>query len=362
MADLQTTHSSPETFRDHGLSVRVEPFTEGDSTRWDCFVQAQRGGSFFHQVGWKRVMEETFGYRSCYLFAERGGRITGVLPVFSVSNWIIGRCLISVPFGVYGGICADDPESEQALLAELKQRALAEQVDYLELRHRNGGLLPDFHPNQRYATFTIPLGRDPQTIFKALPKDIRYMIRKGEKAGLRVRRGFDQLEALYHLFALNMQRHGTPVFPRRYFHKLLEEFPGQIDLMLVYADSRPVAGAMSFLFRDTMQPYYVGATADAGTLAANDFMWWQMIKYAAETGRRCFDFGRSKKNTGSFAFKMKWNPQVEALDYQVYLVRRKDPPNFSPTNPKFEKAIRAWRMLPLGLTQWIGPHLVRWFP
>ena len=47
---------------------------------------------------------------------ERAGKITGVLPLFLVSNWIVGRCLISTPFADYGGICAEDEESADAWL------------------------------------------------------------------------------------------------------------------------------------------------------------------------------------------------------------------------------------------------------
>jgi hypothetical protein len=54
--------------------------------------------------------------------------------------------------------------------------------------------------------------------------------------------------------------------------------------------------------------------------------------------------------------------EIQPLDYQVFLVKRKTVPNFSPVNPKFEMAIRAWKRLPLPLTKWIGPRVVRWIP
>ncbi len=307
-------------------------------------------------------MEQRLGYQPRYFLAEREGNITGVAPFFFVSNWVMGRSLLSIPLAVYGGICAADAESEQALLNHLKQLAVSEHVDFLEVRNRNGGLLPDFHPNPRYTTFTTPLSPDPEENLKRLPKDTRYMIRKGVKAGLNVRTGMDQLEQFYPLFAMNMQRHGTPVFPKVLFHNLVREFPGRTHLLLVYAGEQPVAGVFSFLFRDTILPYYTGAAPDATRLAANNFMYWELMKFAAERGMRWFDFGRSKKGTGSYAFKTQWSMNVESLDYQVLLVRRKTVPNFSPLNPKFKLATQVWKLMPLRLTTWIGPRVVRWFP
>ncbi|MGA2482964.1 MAG: FemAB family XrtA/PEP-CTERM system-associated protein [Candidatus Acidiferrales bacterium] len=342
--------------------VRVIPFQESAAPAWDSFVLADPKGTFFHQIAWKRVMEKTYGYRPLYYYSERGGRITGIAPVFLVASWITGRCLISLPFAVYGGICAEDAETEQALLKHMEQLAAELRVEYLELRNRDGGLVAGYHPNPRYATFTIPLDADTDALYRALPKDIRYMIRRAEKAGLTARHGLDQQDVFYDLMTVNLRRLGTPAFPRSLFENLIHEYPGQVDLQIIYSASSPLAGGMTFFFRNSAQPYYVGATSQAKSVAANDFLWWQMIKTAAETGRTEFDFGRSKIGSGNYDFKKKWKPRIEPLDYQVKLVRRKTVPNFSPANPKFEMATNIWKKVPLGLTRVIGPRVVRWFP
>ena len=159
-----------------------------------------------------------------------------------------------------------------------------------------------------------------------------------------------------------MQRLGTPVFPKSFFENLVSEFGAQIDVMVVVLESQPVSAVMSFLFRDTILPYFAGANAAAPRLAANNFMYWQLMTLAAQKGVRYFDFGRSKKNTGAYAFKSQWGMNVTPLDYQLYLVRRKTVPNFSPVNPKFEIAGRIWRRLPRSLARMLGPRIVRWFP
>jgi FemAB-related protein (PEP-CTERM system-associated) len=346
----------------NALPVRVHALSGADGAAWDQFVSSHPKGTFFHQLGWKRVMERTYGYKPFYFCAKRGGRITGIAPAFLISSWMTGRRLISLPFAVYGGICADDQESEEVLLRHLEELASELEVGYLELRNRNGGVREGYHANSRYATFTMPLAPNVDVVYKAFPKDIRYMIRKGEKAGLRVRRGFDQLDTFYRLMTINLQRLGTPAFPRSLFENLIREYPDQVDLTVIYSGEKPVAAGMSFFFREWMQPYYIGSKDEAKALGANNFLWWELIKLAATTGRTTFDFGRSKKESGNYDFKKKWNPQVESLDYQVRLVGRKEVPNFSPANPKFELATNLWKKMPLGLTRMIGPRVVRWFP
>ncbi|HNY40255.1 MAG TPA: hypothetical protein PKJ41_07665, partial [Bryobacteraceae bacterium] len=60
--------------------------------------------------------------------------------------------------------------------------------------------------------------------------------------------------------------------------------------------------------------------------------------------------------------KSHWGMEEHQLPYEILLVRRKQLPNFSPANPKFDLAIRAWRRLPLPVTRIIGPWLIRLFP
>jgi FemAB-related protein (PEP-CTERM system-associated) len=342
--------------------IRILPLETKDHSRWDSFVLSHPSGTFFHQTAWMRVMARTYGYQAQYLLADRDGQVTGVAPTFLVSNWLSGRSLISLPFAVYGGVSAADSESEEALVGHLEQFAVGQKVEYIEFRNRNGATRPGYHANTRYASFTIPLVPDTEKLYSSFPKDIRYMIRKGEKAGLQVRKGFDQLDTFYRLMSINLRRLGTPAFPRALFQNLIHEYGSQVDLTLVYSGEKPVAGAMSFFFRDWMQPYYFGSLDEAKGLAANNFLWWKLIEHAARVGCRTFDFGRSKKDSGNFDFKKKWNPSIESLNYQVRLVRRAEVPNFSPTNPKFEMATSIWKRLPLGLTRVIGPRVVRWFP
>jgi FemAB-related protein (PEP-CTERM system-associated) len=359
---VQAANSSIKDSTVSSAPVVVRAFESQDAERWDRFVLDHRAGSFFHQIAWKRVLEKTFGHQAQYICGERDGRIVAVAPVFMVSNWMVGRCLVSSPLASYGGICAEDSEAENALIEFIKRQAQEQQVDYLELRNPSGGTLPDFVPNPRYSSFSLSLSNDPEAVLKSLPKDIRYMIRKAEKADLHVRRGPELLDEFYRLFAINMRRLGTPVFPRSLFVNLLEEFGKQIDVLVVYAGSEPVASAFSFLFRDTMHPYYIGGLPVARDLAANNFLWWELIKFASQSGMTTFDFGRSKKGTGAYAFKKKWNLKITDLDYQVFLVKRKTAPNFSPANPKFELATRVWSRLPLWLTNSLGPRVVSWFP
>ena len=88
-------------------AVTVRPLDDGTVPRWDAYVMAHPGATFFHRAGWKRVIEQAFGHRTHFLLAERDGAIVGVLPLAEINSRLFGHSLSSLPFCAYGGILAD---------------------------------------------------------------------------------------------------------------------------------------------------------------------------------------------------------------------------------------------------------------
>jgi hypothetical protein len=91
-------------------------------------------------------------------------------------------------------------------------------------------------------------------------------------------------------------------------------------------------------------------------------MYWSLIEQSSREGCSGFDFGRSKKGTGSFDFKSAWSMQVEELPYRYQLVKAKEIPHLSPVDAKFQLPIAVWKKLPLSWTKIIGPMVIRSIP
>jgi len=120
-----------------------------------------------------------------------------------------------------------------------------------------------------------------------------------------------------------------------------------------------VASVLNFYFRDEVLPFYGGGVHAARALAANDFMYWEVMRRACERGCRIFDFGRSKIGTGSYAFKCNWGFKPTPLVYQFCLSRGTSMPNLNPLNPKMARFIALWKRLPLAVANRLGPSIVR---
>jgi FemAB-related protein (PEP-CTERM system-associated) len=193
---------------------------------------------------------------------------------------------------------------------------------------------------------------------KAIPRKQRAMVRKGIQNGLTSVLD-DAPDRLHRVYAESVRNLGTPVFSRRYFRILLEAFADCTDIVTILDGEAPIASVMNFYWRDEVLPYYGGGTTAARGRAANDFMYWEVMRRAAARGYRLFDFGRSKLGTGSFAFKKNWGFTPAPLHYRFHLRSGTEIPEINPLNPKYRLFIAAWKRLPLPVANAIGPHIVR---
>ena len=344
------------------MSVILRPLEDAGEAAWDRFVLAMPRGTFFHRAGWARVVENAFGHATHYAFTERDGAITGVLPLARVKTRLFGDTLISAPFCVYGGVLAADAESESVLLAHAEALLKRTGASALEFRYRDppeslAGTDWAERPDL-YVTFRKAIAADHDANMKAIPRKQRAMVRKGMQNGLRSVAGRDAA-VLHRVYAESVRNLGTPVFSRRYFRILTEVFGDDADVVTVMDGDTPVASVLNFYFRDEVLPYYGGGTAAARGCAGNDFMYWEVMRRAADRGCRLFDFGRSKLSTGAMAFKRNWGFEAANLHYRFRLKPGEAIPDLNPLNPKYALFIAAWKRLPLPVANAAGPFIVR---
>lgn len=329
-----------------------------NSARWDAFVLACPDATFFHRAAWQKVIHDVFRHPTYFLYAEQDGEIRGVLPLAHINSRLFGNSLISLPFAVYGGVVASTPEASKALESQAQSLARKLDVDHLEFRNTSPRH-PDWPTQDLYVTFRKKILPEVEANMQAIPRKQRAMVRKGISNGLisTVDRKSDRF---FKLFADNVHRHGTPALPKRYFNTLLQVFGDDCEILTVTnSEGKPLSSVLSFYFRDEVLPYYAGDDEAARNLAANDFKYWELMRRSCERGIKLFDYGRSKVGTGPYSFKKNWGFEPQPLHYEYCLYKRDSIPQNNPNNAKYKLLIAAWRRMPIGLANLIGPHLVR---
>jgi FemAB-related protein (PEP-CTERM system-associated) len=366
----------------------IKSYNERYRQQWDDFVMNSDTSSLFHLTAWKDAVERVFGHKSHYLMAVRDERVEGILPLFEMKSLLFGHALVSVPYGVQGGISAHDDDSFEMLKNSAENLADLIHVDYLELRQpvKNAGGVQfeqAERPNERrdrtsetighhvehkwlskdlYVNFRRPIAQSVEENFDLIPRKQRRMIKQGMKHGLTSSvEGIDRMEEFYSIYAQSVRNLGSPVYPLAFFMELMKAFRESF-ILAVWKETKMVAGVLAFAHKDTLMPYYGGGLKEYFQYAINDFMYWELMKYGCENGYKVFDFGRSKRDTGPYHFKRHWGFEPQGSNYDYYLVKAKRLPNVSPANPRYKFFINVWKRLPLSFTNWLGPKLVRGIP
>jgi FemAB-related protein (PEP-CTERM system-associated) len=338
----------------------------GDSelwSSWDCFVKAHPQGSLFHLKAWQNTIESTFGHLPRHLAAvdPATGEVLGVLPLFVVRSALFGRLLVSTPQAAYGGVLACSEAVSEALMERASQLAGESNVQFLELRNfQNCVEDASLVAKDLYVTFRQELFEDPEKNLLAIPRKTRAEVREGIGNGLEFQVDSIGVEEFYHVYSQSVRALGTPVFSKKLFINGLREFGSEAcKIFSVHWQGKLTAAVWTLFYKDEVVPYYGGSIREYNHLAVNNFMYWMLMKYGSENGYRIFDFGRSKKGTGSFNFKKRWGMVMSDLPYQYLLVRNRSMPDTSPLNPKYSLGVRLWQRLPLWITNTVGPVIAR---
>jgi FemAB-related protein (PEP-CTERM system-associated) len=338
--------------------VRAADLRQPDeAARIEGFV-ADAGGSVFHRPAWLRAVERGTGQRARGLLAEKGGAITGWLPLTEVHSPVFGRMLASSGFAVEGGALAVREATALALCRAAEEYALRLACTTIELR---GGPAPADWTlrSDSHCGFVRPLAADHEAQMLAIPRKQRAEVRKGLDQDLAIAVGTsaDDRAAHYAVYAESVRNLGTPVFPRALFDAVLDELDA--DVLTVRHRGVAVSSVLSLYHGGAVLPYWGGGTRAARGLRANDRMYFELMRHAGARGCTRFDFGRSKTASGAYFFKKNWGFEPEPLSYSSWTAPGAQRRDADPTSARHALRIAMWKALPLPLATRLGPPVAR---
>lgn len=193
---------------------------------------------------------------------------------------------------------------------------------------------------------------------------LRSQVKKALTVPVEVSFGREELlTQFYRVFAINMRDLGTPVFPQRLFREVLQHFPNEAELCVLRHEGVPVSGAL--LIHTASKVTQVPSASSLKShnhLNVNMNLYWRLLSRTIERGQSTFDFGRSSPESGTHKFKEQWGAQPSAAMWQR--VQMSDGPSSAPRkeSKKMQRLIEIWKRIPVLVTRWIGPPIVRGIP
>jgi FemAB-related protein (PEP-CTERM system-associated) len=341
----------------------VQPLADKDAATWDRFVASHPRASVYHLSTWRRVIEEVFHHQTYYFAAwTEDAELVGVLPLVRLRSRMFGDYAVSMPYFNYGGALGLTSTIEESLMRESSETARHLGVTHIEFRdtHEREGWT---HVRTDKVIMVLRLADTVDALWSSLGSKLRAQIKRPMKEGAcTVFGGSELLDEFYAVFTRNMRDLGTPVYGRKFFARILEEFPTQALVAVVRLDREPVAAGFLMGHGDSMEIPWASSLREYNRLSANMLLYWECLKRAVELGKKQFDFGRSSADSGTYRFKAQWGARPRQLYWHYWLNDGANMPDLSPRNPKFQLAIKVWQRLPLALTNTLGPCIVKNLP
>lgn len=345
-----------------GYDVGPAIFNAANRNRWDDYVQRADGATNYHRSGWMEVVRRAFGHDVYPLWAISDGEVVGVLPLVHMKSLLFGNFLTSMPFFNYGGVLANSSEVAEGLVEAAAQVAQSTGAAHVELRQLDSGLsgLPG---RNHKVSMRLDLSGGSEALWTGFKAKVRNQIRKAERSGLTADSGgAELLDEFYDVFSRNMRDLGTPVYPKRFFQCVLEEFSDSSRVFVIRHGEKCVAGSVTVWFRGLFEVPWASSIRSYNPMCPNNLLYWTMIRRACDLDCHTFDFGRSTPDKGTFRFKKQWGAAPRSMVWQYLLSEGRDMPDLSPDNPKYRLMVRTWQRLPVGLTKLLGPPIVRNIP
>lgn len=343
---------------------RLRRLAQDEPANWPAALTAP--ATFTALDPWLQVVRRVYGYPIYRMETEIESQVTGVLSLTHVRHPIFGNYLTSAPFGSYGGLAFASPEARDLLLAEARLLAAETGAEYVNLRWSDGSgpaqeVPQGWTQHAVYATYRLELNAEPESLLSAYSSDHRNHIRKSQKKGFIIKFGhLDLLEAAYEGLARSMHELGSPYHSKAYLRTLAESLGDNLEFCTLYTPDGKLAGAGVFIRQGrTVTNLHANILRAYRPQYAGEFLYWKTIERYCLKGFQVFDLGRSLIGSGNEAFKMKWKPSSEVLNYWYALKPGAALPALNQKNPKFALAISTWKRLPAFVVRPLGPLLIR---
>jgi FemAB-related protein (PEP-CTERM system-associated) len=259
------------------------------------------------------------------------------------------------------GAVADHPSIELKLMQAVNVYADGEGIDHIEYRDTISH--PDFPVRTDKVNMVLQLPGSPDKLWERFTPKLRSQIRRPQRENPQISFGrFEHLDDFYAVYARNMRDLGSPVHSKKLIRNILQSFPESSWIVVIHLGNEPVGGGLLLHHANKIDIPLASTIRDFNPIGINMLMYWEILKFSVSKGCTQFDFGRSSKDSGTYRFKQQWGAEPHQLYVHYWLKSGNEMPSLNPSNPKYAAAINIWKHLPVSLTKWIGPPIVKALP
>jgi len=347
------------------IEVRLADNT--DQERWDHYVAQHADASPYLRFAWGHAVEAAYAHKPYYFMAQKEGEIVGVMPLVHMKS-LLGTThqLVSLPFCDLGGVLANSQDILIALFEKALSTAKSLKSSFLEVRTADSPdtmqqeTLGPVQTKSHKVRMVLDLPGTSEQIWGNFKSKLRSQIRKAEKNGCTFSwGGLEQLDVFYRVFSMNMRDLGSPVHSKKWFAEVIKTYGKALRMALVYFEKEIIAVGIMLTNGTQAAIPWASTLRRHNSRSPNMLLYWNFIKYAADHGFAQFDFGRSSPNEGTYNFKAQWGAVPVPLYWHFFTTQGQTMKADLESSATRAWVAQAWRRLPLGLANCIGPVIRR---
>ena len=289
------------------------------AARWDEAVASHPDCGPFHGAAWGRAIVESYGHRPHYLCCTANGQVAAAIPLVEIRSRLTGRRGICLPFSDACGPVVFRAAALEALSAELRRLAQANDWKYVEVR-QDAPIDSGAESAAEFYRHYLLLPGNIDEALQTFGAGTRGAVRQALKTNLNVEL-LTSVEAVAEYFRLHLRtrkRHGAPSQPFKFFRAIHSHLisAGLGFVALARLENRSVAGAIFLRFGRRAVYKFAASDPAASRLRANNLVLFEGIRALIRSGCELLDFGRtSLNNPGLRAFKLSWGTKEEMIRY-----------------------------------------------
>jgi hypothetical protein len=299
------------------ISHSFDPLSD---RRWDSFVSSEPRSSAFHCKAWLLALNRTYKYQPvAFTTSAPDEALQNVIVFCRVKSWITGKRLVSLPFSDHCEPLVASVEQLNSLLAPAHKELQGGEIKYVDIRPLSLEFTEGMPDAESYFLHVLDLRPSVEELYKKLHGDsIRRKIQRAEREKLELEIGSSEaiLAEFYKLHVITRQRQQLPPHPLAWFRNVLACLGNDAQIRIARKDGVAIAAIFSIAHKQKMIYKYGCSDAHSHNLGGMQFVFWDLIRKAKESGFVELDFGRSEcSNTGLVTFKDRWGGQRQLIRY-----------------------------------------------
>jgi len=306
-----------DIWKDNGspMGYSIQELSEENAEAWDEFNNRCPEGTFFHNIKWKKALENALNVDPTYWIISRGRKIVGIVPSKNRTLMFL-KGLETLPHSEFNSILLDDNFNPQDLHEILT--LFASKYSFLFLNTNKQEFLDyieyDHYLSDNVGNMVLNLQqKPPETIWKNFPakNGQRKFIRRFDEKGFKIHETREQedMKTFHRYYAENLIRINTDVLPLTFFQKLPEIFSAnEMRVTLLSKENTYAGGLLTFMHPASKTAYFQYLSLNRNlpnTYHPTYFLFWEGLNWACDNGYEKISFGRQKMDLKNPRFRIK---------------------------------------------------------